>query len=378
MSRIQIQSAGMALMVACMLFILPALRAQDPGPSDWTQSAQVREAVRMAVKEAVEKLASSGVAGTQPISLLPIAGDLNGYIEGVLKVDITGAKLAYVEGSDSPIWGEILKEVEWSERKSDMLDPATLVKFGKLQGTKLLLYGALREASDDGRKAFVELELHLSSIETKRHLWGMVVVKRVYRPGADQPQGMLELDEAGRKILQTAVNSGAASLRTALAGKAGLTVAVVPLAGDMDRYVTELTGQMLTKSGAGITVRELGVKTVGETRLMLAEQPDQANTILAGALRDLYKVQERETIAGTEFRIGAEVQLKLIDAKTGAILWGDTLRASDKMTEQKQSRAEETGVKLIRDWPEKLLWGAGILVGILVLIYLFRIMIRPR
>lgn len=366
--------AGLTLMALGM-----GVSAQNAGGGQGNSAGgQISEAARAAAKDAATDLAKSGVTAGKTLTVLPFAGDQGAYVEGALKNELTAAKLAVVEGSDSPQWNTILKEIGWNERKADMMDPKTLVTFGKLQGTQFLLYGSVRDFGDDGRKAYVELELHVISIETKRHVWGKTSVGRIYRRGSegDQIQGVLQLEEVVRVVLQKTVESGAASVKSAMAQRKNLTVAVLPVAGDVDRYVTELTKQMLTK--AGVAVRELDAPTVGDAQLMVDEQPELAGAFLTGALRDLYKQPVRETMDGSEFKLGAEIQLKMQDAKTGAILWTDTLRASDTLMEKKQNVVEAAAVTAVRDKPQYLLWIAASLGGLLVLGFAFSLLSRAR
>lgn len=341
-------------------------------------AALIAAAARAAAREAATDLAKSGVLAGKTVTVLPFLGDQAAYIEGALKNELTAAKVAVVEGSDSPLWEEVLKEIAWSEHKADMLDPKTLVTLGKLQGTQFLLYGMVRDAGDDGRKVYIELELHLVAVETKRHVWGKTSIGRAYRHTGDGEaiEGMMELEEAGRALLQKTVESGIVSLQGAMAQRKNVTVAVLPVAGDMDRYITELTKQMLTQ--AGVAVRELDAATLGDAQIQVTEKPELAGAFLTGALRDLYKQPVRETMDGIEFKTGAEIQLKIQDAKTGAILWADTLRASGTLLEKKQNVAEAAAVRTMRDKPHYLGWGFAALGGLLALGFIFRRLTRPR
>lgn len=101
--------------------------------------AQVGDTMRQALQQAVDEAKASMQAAGLPaenVSLLPIQGDQNGYVKGLLKNAATAAGLSYVEHGGDPLWDAILSEIEWDERKGDMLDQSTLVKFGQLQDRK--------------------------------------------------------------------------------------------------------------------------------------------------------------------------------------------------------------------------------------------------
>jgi len=115
-----------------------AVRAQQP--------EEVRAALRLAGADIQSALAASTLPKDKPLAILPVRGDSNGYILGILKTAITGAGLLCVEGKGDPFFDEVLKEVAWDERKEDMLDTNTIVKFGQLKAAKLLAYAFIREA----------------------------------------------------------------------------------------------------------------------------------------------------------------------------------------------------------------------------------------
>jgi len=319
----------------------------------------VRQALQMAVDDAQKQLSQSGLPADKGISILPITGDNERYVEGLLKNAITAAGLLYVEGGSDPLWNEILKEVEWSERKEDMLDPQTLVKFGKLKGTQILLYGNVRSAKQDGQKIFVELELHISSIETKQHLWGAILSKRFYLPGA--VEGIIALDPDVRNILAQTIDKGIASLKTSPKLQEIKTVAVVPLAGDIDGYVTARVQDIVSKTH--MNPKNLDVGTLGQARQLLRDKPGQADAIIYGALRDLSRRLVSEKIFSTTYEVSTEVQLSIQSSATGEVLWSDSLYDVSEVV--KKRTLEEMLVSLTKKNPKIWLYVA---VGIVVLI----------
>ena len=331
-------------------------------------SENVRQALQEAVADARAAMEEGGLPAQKTISLLPLGGDQARYVEGLLKNAVTAAGLTYVEGGDDPLWDEVLEEVEWDERKADMLDPATLVTFGKLKGTQLLMYGVIRSASESGQKVFVEIELHLSSIETKEHVWGGVFAKRFYVPG--QVTGIIDLDQAVREVLRNAVEKGAAGLGSS--GKIAeiRTVAVVPLAGDIDGYVRGLAENMLSQTK--LYPKNLDVGTLAEARQLLRDQPKQADALLYGAVRDLSrKVQDVQPFK-TTYEINAEVQLRIQSASTGEILWSATLSGQGEDVETTSLWEAFLANRRI------VLWAAGGLAALMVLGMFFRATRRAR
>lgn len=356
---------------------------------------ETRQAIGKVGMDVQAALQKSGIPKNQPIAILPLANDPEQYVAGMLKNAVTAAGLPCVEGRDDPFWNQVLAEVEWSERKADMLDPATLTKFGKLKAAKLLLYGVVRDMSFSGAKGFVEIELHISAIETKQHLWGQTFARRFYV--AKDMMGVVALDEASRKVLAKVFEQGLESLqKTPAAMDVKKSVVLVPLAGDVDRYVTQLTERMLTKTGK-LTPREQDAQTLAQAKQLLRDEPQAADAILYGAVRDLSRqVKVKETADYTIDRLFAEVQLKLVAAKTGDVLWSDTLRAEyDDVTtkdtirevlDKKKREVIQSVIDTSAKNPGKTAFGLGTIilltlggiVGLFLLLWILRILLRPR
>lgn len=307
----------MALMAMVAILALAA-KAQ--------QANEVRQAVRMAMSDAQASLAKSGLAKLGSISLLPIKHDQDGYVEGLVKNAVSSAGLTYVEGKDDPFWGDVLKEVEWDERKSDILDQNTLVKFGKLKATQVLMYGVLREASVVGQRIFVEIELHASSLETKQHVWGGVFVKRFYMPGA--VEGILSAEQLPpelRDVLKRSFFEQASSLLAKAEPKLKTirTVAVVPLGGDMDQYVTGLVRDLITQSHT-LSVKNIDAATLGEARVILRDPAQRSDAVLYGAVRDISQRLVREWPMSKIYEVSTETQL-YIESGANEVLWSATI-----------------------------------------------------
>ena len=143
-----------------------------------TFSAEERDLLINLASDVSAALKESGISAEVPISALPFPGDRDRYLEGLLKNAVTAAGLNYVEGRGDPMWDAIVNEIIWDWRKTDVLDEATLTKFGRLQAARRLLYGHLIIERDEDDEIRAELWLHISSVETKQHLWGRTFVKK--------------------------------------------------------------------------------------------------------------------------------------------------------------------------------------------------------
>ena len=283
----------------------------------------VRQSLRLCAEDIQVALAASPLTKNLPLAILPVNGDQDAYVIGLLKNAVTGSGQTCVEGREDPFWEELVKEIETSDRKSDLLDPATLTRFGKLKSAKLLLYAVVRDTAAGSGSGYAEVEVHVSSIETKQHLWGKVFARRFYN--APDVKGLVDLDSDVREVIRKSFDKTIAQLQSDPKLQAIHTVAVVPLAGDLDRFITGLVESMVSKTQ--LAPKQLDSATLGETRSLLRDQPQAADAILYGAVRDLSRRTLSQRPDRTEIETTSAVQLTIQDAKTGNILWSDLIEA---------------------------------------------------
>lgn len=298
------------------------------------QDEDVRQAIQGALQEAAASLKNSRIPANIPISCLPLGNDIGGYVEGQLKISVVAAGRQYVEGKDDPFWDSVLSEVAWDTRKADMLDPVTLAAFGKLKATKILIYGVVRAAEKSGRRVYAEIELHASAVDTKEHLWGGNFAKRYYLPGPENVAGLSFIPPEVRDPIKAQLSTKAFdSLENAKAKLNAIkTVAYVPLAGDIDKYATFMLRDAISRSH--MNPKGLDLNTMGEARLLLRDQPTQADALLYGAVRDISQRIDSRTFNTTTWLVTAEVQACIEHATTNEILWSDTVSVSEHYTKK--------------------------------------------
>jgi len=363
--------------IASMLAVLAAayLRA------DIMASELASLAMKDAVAEAQSSIAAStAIPAGKAVAILPIAGDDEGAAAGLLKTALANAGKTCVEGKEDPMWGEILKEIEWDERKEDILDAATLDKFGKLKSAQYLMYGCVRRLGVSKRYVLFELELHVSCIATKQHVWGGSFVRRHTAPLAD-PKGAIDVPSDVRVALVDGIRAKVAdSLAKSPNLGAVKRVAMLPIAGDVDQYVEGLFRDVLSSSS--VTPVNLDVKTRAEARFALREGPGKADAIAYGALRDIEaKLVEEKPTGEKTYSALMELQLWIEKGATRDILWSDTIQFS------KEFVAGPRGVwgKLchlfpcLEHHPSAIVWiPLGIVVGLIALFMFLRAVTRVR
>lgn len=338
-------------------------------------------AFKDAVAEAQASLAAStAVPADKPIAVLPFGGNGSDQVVSLLKNALTAAGKTCVEGKEDPMWNEILKEMAWDERKEDILDAATLDRLGRLKSAQYLLYGCARRLAVSARYVLVEIELHVSCIATKQHVWGGTFSRRHYAPGQD-PEGVIGIPPEVRVALVDGIREKvAASLKNSARLSAVRKVAILPVAGDRDQYVQGLFRDVLSSSS--VTPVNLDVQTRAEARFALRESSGRADGIAYGALRDL-SAKVVETTPGGKRTHSAmlEAQLWIEKGATREILWSDTVQFTKEFTVGPRGWWDE----LCYHFPflgehlgTVVLVLAGILIGLVVLVMILRAATRVR
>lgn len=319
------------MLLAALFAVTMSVFAADSHPFSEDERQALQGAVDK-VQAALKK--ADALPAAEAIAILPIKGD-NGSALSLLKTAVTDAGKTCVEGKEDPMWDEILKEIAWDERKLDILDPVTVDKFGALKSAQILLYGELIKTKTD-ESVLVELELHATRIKTKQHIWGGVFDNRYFK--SKDVKGISELPGSLRAILREQM---ATRIMKSIAAQPKLAkiknLAIVPLAGDEDKYVTYIVRDAIARTK--IISRDYDTETRAETLGILRDKPQSSDAYLFGAVRDLgvFLVSEKEaSLVGEDvsatsveravaYIAKAEVQLCIEDPITRDQLWSDTI-----------------------------------------------------
>lgn len=343
------------------------------------------ELVALAIKDTVAEAQTSlsvspGIPVGRPVAILPIAGDDDSTVLGLLKTALTDAGKTCVEGKEDPMWDAVLKEIEWDERKEDILDVATLDKLGALKSAQYLLYGCVRRLGVSERSALVEIELHATCIPTKEHVWGGSFVRRHYAPG-EEPDGAVQIPDEVRKAVIVGIRDeiGKSMAKSPKLGSVK-RVAMLPIAGDVDQYGAGLFRDVL--SASSVTPVNLDVTTRAEARFALREGPGAADAIAYGALRDIGARRVETQLTGEEtYSALMEMQLWIENGATREILWSDTVQFSKEFTVGPRGWWDKLChlFPSLRESPAQIVWVPLVVIVVLILVAMFlRAMTRVR
>ena len=356
-------------------------------------SDEERQALYNTIEQASSAIKNAPF-GKKTVAILPVRGvspELSSMLVHRLKNVVTKAGFICVEGKEDPMWDEIIKEIAWDERKEDILDPATLAKFGKLKAAQILLQCRLLTIDKTKERIYAEIELHATDIVTKQHIWGDNFAHRFYF--GEKLQDIVSLTNDQRLLLQKNFETAYISLNSReFAGKLAniKTVTVVPLAGDVGNYMTDLSFGILARTK--MIPKNPMIPTLSLVRSTARDKKLGSDGIFYGSVRQLSRDLKEEYYSADKmyrvknFKVEADMQLFLEDAKTGAVLWSKTMTISEIIPEK--TLLSEAEIRQINDddfknipnpikgyiadnWLRILLYIAGFIVGVVILVAIF-------
>lgn len=135
-----------------------------------------------------QKLKKAAALDGKAVTLLPVHGDADGYMERLLLGAVVGAGRTGVISNDEKNdarFKRILADIRWDEtqRRLSSVDPATIDELGRLKSTQVLMEARLDTTRTDadaatGRPAFTTAELNLLAyaVATKQYVWSANIV----------------------------------------------------------------------------------------------------------------------------------------------------------------------------------------------------------
>lgn len=196
------------VVLLCMVGVSRADRALDYAAED-------------AGYEIIQSLSNTQLS-VGPIAFLGFFGDKAG-ITPVLEAEMTrySGPFEFFTRKEKD-WNVLVSEIEFGERKSDIMDQATIQKFGSIQGVSALLYGDIREVSVVDGVGTVRLTVKLGDVQTGKILWS-ANIEGAYAGDLKAP------DRRTAMALQEAAEKAAASLAGKKAGLGRINVYLMPM-----------------------------------------------------------------------------------------------------------------------------------------------------
>lgn len=360
---------GMAVMVAA--FASAASRAVDYAAED-------------AAFSTVKALRDSNVAA-QRIAVLPLAGD-RAELSTLLRSELVRYSDYYeFYVRNDAEWNGLLSEIEFGDRRGDVMDAATIQKFGKVKGVDAILYGAVREASTeengDGR---VRLNLMLADVETGQQLWaGMIEGEYLNLTPPDtvlQRAAVTSAEAAAKEFAQVKSRLGT------------LDILIFPLVKDRTDFSDVVSAPFVNQGDRSIRFfKDLGLQK-GHRKVLTMVKGRQADSPEIPAVLNLLSslgaaglVEQQEDPAEAErpkavligrfgeltedaLTASLPLNLTLVDLKSGQVFWSTNV-------EPLAMDVRGAGVALLSKYGKEIAIAVGVIGVLLVLVFKMR---RPR
>ncbi len=171
------------LALVAMTFLTTA-RAQDSGALATDKTADQPpdpEMVRDAGNRAISDLLTDFVTHKdfpKRFAILPMQHDIDdAYFTSQLRNQFSDVGpnngFELYTRMDDEAWKALLSEIKWGEQFGDTMDPATVQKFGRIQGVQGIIMGRVVSATkDDKGNVHVRITITAFEVETGRQLWG--------------------------------------------------------------------------------------------------------------------------------------------------------------------------------------------------------------
>lgn len=170
---------------------------------DDTHLEYAKQAGALAVEQLIGDLVQFPSASKR-LAILPLERDFDGgYLalqaRNLLTTRGAAAGFSHVLAENSPEWTSLLAEIRRGDRYADVMDPATVQKFGRIQGVQGVVIGrvtgvflatprseaAVRFKEQERKQIQVRVTLQAYEVETGKQLWGGERTASVWLPYDD-------------------------------------------------------------------------------------------------------------------------------------------------------------------------------------------------
>lgn len=206
---------------------------------------------------------------------------------------------------DNSEFNLIVKEIEFGERREDVMDSTTIKRFGKIKGVDALLYGKIQESTAEGTNGIFRVALTLADVETGQLLWTGNITGTYTAP--------VERENINQKVIEAAVDAGQKmALKIAENRRVATSdIFILPLVGKMSSELSDILTTEIASNNSNSaisfyteptsvnmnTVRNLSYKLAGEGYNRVNQA--QLGKILK-QLDQIYNIQDQSSVNSTQ------------------------------------------------------------------------------
>ena len=156
--------------LALLLFAVPLLAEED------AESKRLKDAAsEKAATKAAESLKAADLGDIKRIAVYRLDGDEDGFISTALTISLIKVCKSEPEVMAREELDKLLKDFKRVLKSEDLFDTATRKELGKFLNVDAIVFGNVREATVEGKKAIIRLVLKLGDVELGRLPWAEIV-----------------------------------------------------------------------------------------------------------------------------------------------------------------------------------------------------------
>lgn len=156
--------------LALLLFAVPLLAEEG------VESKRLKDAAsETAAAKAAESLKAADLGDIKRIAVYRLDGDEDGFISTALTISLIKVCKNEPEIMAREELDKLLKDYKEVLKSEDLFDTATRKELGKFLNVDAIVFGNVREAVVEGRKATIRLVLQLGDVELGRLPWGEII-----------------------------------------------------------------------------------------------------------------------------------------------------------------------------------------------------------
>ena len=141
------------------------------GPALANENDILQRATDKVIEQIAADLDKASLEGVVNVAVVTVRGDEDGYVTAALEAAVTRSPFKlYVRDTRLDL---LAGEIEFGDRKGDIMKPETVQRFGELEGVDAIIYGDIWDHTTNlwGTRGHVKAIVNMGVVETGENIW---------------------------------------------------------------------------------------------------------------------------------------------------------------------------------------------------------------